>query len=211
MRPFLLVLALALAPWLPGQETVANTVHNLSRSGPGRIKSATSDDVCGFCHVPHSASPASPLWGHTLSPSTYTVYRSDTLVSAVPQPNGASTLCLACHDGTIALGDLRGRKVPLAALSPGQRGFLGTDLSGGHPVSMEVTAATVDASAAASSPLAGLPQMTADQDGVILDGKHRMQCTSCHDPHADRYFSASGIHFWRKPTFSETCLVCHLP
>ena len=203
------VLGLALASPGFGQDSVANTVHNLSRSGPGTIKSTATADVCGFCHIPHTTSPAVPLWGHTLSSATYTVYHSDSLASAVPQPDGASKLCLCCHDGTIALGDMKGRQVALGALAPGAKGYLGTDLSGSHPVSMVLNAVVIDAKNAAGTPLQSLHAMTSDRDGVRLDSEERMQCTACHSPHSDKNYPSSGIHFWRKATFSEVCLVCH--
>ena len=52
-------------------QDVANTVHNLSSSGPGVFKSLTVDQVCVFCHTPHGAQPASPLWNHELSGQVY--------------------------------------------------------------------------------------------------------------------------------------------
>lgn len=203
------VLGLAVVSPGFGQDSVANTVHNLARSGPGTVKSPAVEDVCGFCHVPHTASPAVPLWGHTLSSATYTVYHSDSMASTAVQPNGASKLCLCCHDGTIALGDLKGRNAALGALTKGSKGYLGTDLSGSHPVSMVLTQAVMDADNAAGTPLQSLAGMAGDRDGVRLDTENRVQCTSCHDPHSDKNYPISGIHFWRKPKFSEVCLVCH--
>ena len=42
--------------------SVVDTKHNLSASGPGPVKVAGTQGVCIFCHTPHSASPAAPLW-----------------------------------------------------------------------------------------------------------------------------------------------------
>jgi len=210
---FLALLLGALWPAAPAraQESVMDTVHNLSRSGPGALKSTTETDACGFCHVPHAAEPRIPLWGHALSNASYKVYTSPTLDAAVPQPNGASKLCLGCHDGTIALGDLNHARVDLGRLPAASRSNLGTDLSGSHPVSLEVGQVMVERNNAAASTLADLQLMLTDPDGVRLDAEDRLQCTSCHDAHSDANYKASGIHFWRKPTFSEVCLVCHLP
>ncbi len=41
--------------------------HNLSVGGPGPVKSQTITEVCIFCHTPHNASPAVPLWNQSLS------------------------------------------------------------------------------------------------------------------------------------------------
>ena len=62
-----------------GQYSVAATVHNLSVSGPGEIKSVTETEVCKFCHVPHNALPSTPLWGHAISTVRYEVpdFRAD--------------------------------------------------------------------------------------------------------------------------------------
>lgn len=208
-RPWLVLLCLAAAIPALAVESVRDSVHNLSRTGPGQVKSPTSDDVCGFCHVPHSAAPAVPLWGHKLSSALYQVYSSDTLDGTAPQPDGASKLCLACHDGTIALGEVRGKRNDLGPLSPASKGFLGTDLSGTHPVSITVTAAFVDRNNQRDSGLQSVESMRTDIDGVRLDGEDKVQCTSCHDPHADIRYPTSGIHFWRKASFSEVCAVCH--
>ena len=48
-------------------EGVAGTLHNLSVSGPGEIRSLTETEVCKFCHVPHNATVPQPLWGHAVS------------------------------------------------------------------------------------------------------------------------------------------------
>ena len=53
-----LSVALLLSLWLPARvsgESIVNSKHNLSLSGPGDIKSATEADVCIFCHTPHNA------------------------------------------------------------------------------------------------------------------------------------------------------------
>lgn len=205
----LLMLLYAVAPMLAAGESVKDSLHNLSRTGPGQVKSPSSEDVCGFCHVPHSAAPAVPLWGHELSKATYQVYKSDTLDSPAPQPDGASKLCLACHDGTIALGEVRGRRNDLGSLPPTSKGFLGTDLSGTHPVSISVTQDLVERNNQRDTALQSLAAMQGDIDGVRLDGEAKVQCTACHDPHVDVRYPTSGIHFWRKATFSEACEVCH--
>ena len=41
-------------------DSVVNSKHNLSVSGPGTIKAATENQVCIFCHAPHDASPMPP-------------------------------------------------------------------------------------------------------------------------------------------------------
>jgi hypothetical protein len=81
--------------------------------------------VCVFCHTPHNAITDSslinaPLWNHELSTySSYTVkspgifndpdFGHNIYLSAQPPnpPDGASKLCLSCHDGTVSVGAVR--------------------------------------------------------------------------------------------------------
>ncbi len=216
----LCVLALLAPPGAsadPG--SVVATLHNLSASGPGAIRSMSETEVCKFCHIPHNAVVAAPLWGHALSKAQYEtprLRRGRPGESPVPQPDGSSRLCLSCHDGTVALGDISGepRPTPMSGrerLGPGDRGFLGTDLSGSHPVSFVVaegylTGEEGDGDIGQRS----LADLRTDPE-VKLDGEGKMQCTSCHDPHSDRYYVPGKVpHFWVKPTVDEVCTTCHI-
>lgn len=98
---------------------IKNTKHNFSHQGPNVVRAAEQpankqqNQICVFCHTPHGTTPGvSPLWNKKLSSATYTVYTSLTLDSEVikgsglDQPAGSSKLCLSCHDGTLAIGDV---------------------------------------------------------------------------------------------------------
>ena len=68
-------------------------------------------------------------------------------------------------------------------LGPGRRGFLGTDLTGSHPISFVVPG--LDPATEAAERDIGLKPLaiiTADPD-IKLDAAGKMQCTTCHDPH----------------------------
>ncbi len=214
-------LALLCATWaarLAAQPVgVSATVHNLSVSGPGAVKAEGETEVCKFCHVPHNPVQAVPLWGHALSGvANYDVPvlgRDRGQPQPAPQPDGASRLCLSCHDGTVALGDLggAGRQVPMAGaqrLEKGRPGYLGTDLSGAHPVSFVVPDGDRDD---ARGDMGLRPLASILSEGLVrLDREGKMQCTSCHDAHADRYYQAGQVpRFWVRPTVSEVCLACH--
>jgi hypothetical protein len=95
------------------ESNVSQTVHNLSATGPGTVKTTDSEtEVCVFCHTPHGASnfPGSPLWNRSAGNNTYIPYASSSLDAEtilgrqLDQPAGSSKLCLSCHDGTLALG-----------------------------------------------------------------------------------------------------------
>lgn len=183
---------------------VANTRHNLSAGGPGTVKAAEEAQICIFCHAPHNTAPSGPLWNRRSPGATYTPYTSSTLKSLPGQPTGASLLCLSCHDGTIALGDVLTRATPIAmsggvATMPAGAGRLGTDLSDDHPVSFAYTAAL----ASANGELANPATLTGR---VRLDATGQMQCTSCHDPHDD----TNGKFLVMANPASALCQTCHI-
>jgi len=214
---FVVLSVLAAGPALAQQGSVADTVHNLSATGPGEIRSLTETEVCKFCHIPHNPTAPQPLWGHRLS--TVAQYRTPEMASGrggrvlSPQPDGASRLCLSCHDGTVALGDVAGEKSPITMigaqrLNPGRPGYIGTDLSGSHPVSFVVPENLAD-DTGRDMGLRARSIIEADPD-VRLDATGKMQCTTCHDPHSDINYRPGEVpHFWVKPSFDEVCLTCH--
>src|ERR1039457_223786 len=85
--------------------------HDLSPAGSSPVKGTLSGS-CLYCHAPHSGLNGAagvaqtPLWNQKLSSvSSYTVYSSSTLVNTpnpTPPPGGDTSLCLSCHDGTVA-------------------------------------------------------------------------------------------------------------
>jgi predicted CXXCH cytochrome family protein len=190
-------LILMLTPLFSISQTIVSTRHNLSVSGPGPVKATSESQICIFCHTPHGSSPVAPLWNRTNSGATYVLYTSSTLNSTSGQPNGSSVLCLACHDGTIALGNVINPSTPITMVTGTMpRGNLTTDLSNDHPVSFIYNGAL----AAADGQLLTPPLST-----VVLDGASRVQCTSCHDPHKNvytKFLLASNDN-------SALCLLCH--
>jgi hypothetical protein len=156
---------------------VRNTPHNLSTSGTGAVHASPggTDEVCVFCHTPHQARLTdeagqplrAPLWNRRVpAGSTYTAYTSSTLDAASisdgfnNQPGGSSKLCLSCHDGTLAIGNVAvlggatNVSIPMQGTAGGvmpagegtASGFtrnLGTDLRNDHPISVTFNAALV--------------------------------------------------------------------
>jgi predicted CXXCH cytochrome family protein len=197
---------------------VKDTKHNLSVSGPGTAKAVTEKQVCIFCHTPHNARPAYPLWNHEVSDTHYINYWSPTLksypsASAAPPVDGFSKLCLGCHDGTVALGTTVGKSGTIEtiprALTPENPGYLGTDLSGGHPISIVFDSALVNLRN--QDPKIMHLKWPVDDPHVKLYSAQKgqgIQCTTCHDPHGGRG-ETGAPPFWQKSTHDEVCLVCH--
>jgi len=180
-------------------DSIVNSKHNLSVSGPGTVKGVTEGEICIFCHTPHTASSDAPLWNRYDSGKVYIPYSSTTLKAVVGQPTGASKTCLSCHDGTVALGMVRSRAeiIPFTQVI-GVQENLGTDLSNDHPISFRY-----DASLAASN--MQLKDPAALTGNVRLDRDSQMQCTSCHDPHNNQFGYFSRVNAVR----GGLCLACH--
>ena len=189
---------------------ISNTRHNLSASGPGTVKATTESQICVFCHTPHAAEniPNAPLWNRKLSGATYSnTYNSSSIDASIDElsqgPGGLSRLCLSCHDGTMAIGNVNvsngqanqsismtgtgaGGTMPAGAgTSTGFTRNLGTDLTNDHPISFTYDAALAARDGELRSP-----------DGAVVGTRVRgqpkpklplengqMQCTTCHDPH----------------------------
>ena len=183
---------------------VVDTKHNLSVTGTGSVKASSEQEICIFCHTPHNAAPMQPLWNHASSGSVYTPYSSSTIVGSPGQPTGSSMLCLSCHDGTVALGNVLSRSTPIdmaggVTTMPLGRTHLDTDLSDDHPVSFAFTSGL-------ASQRGELVDPSTLSGPVKLDGSGQMQCTSCHDPHDDN----NGKFLVMSNTASALCQVCHI-
>jgi hypothetical protein len=142
---------------------------------------------CESCHVPHGTTGDNsqvPLWNpeHSTTTLTGSYTASEATQATLGNPDGASKLCLSCHDGSYAhVNSLH---------KFGAGNTLGA-LSNSHPVSFVYDAALVAAEAAASNGVAELKDpSTLAQD--VLDGQNKMQCTSCHDIHSTTFSGKSS-------------------
>jgi predicted CXXCH cytochrome family protein len=222
---------------------ISKTKHNLSAGGPGVVKATgvTQAQVCGFCHTPHMAADA-PLWNQKLSKATYTVPSSRVwrTMKSTPQntPDGDSRLCLSCHDGTVAIGSIvnlggavttrsmQGAGRVLTAdgkLSESSPSFVGTDLSGHHPVSIGVNESLLrdkgqqcdDDEVSWRVCLPRGPVKLRPTENAYKVGAHTklgVQCTSCHDAHDDPIPGTTKFLREGTPADSGTlCARCHVP
>ena len=194
---------LATVPGIVVAGSVVDTSHNLSATGPGAVTAVSEDRICEFCHTPHSSSTTLPLWNRNFSSASYTPYSSSTANAAPGQPTGDSLLCLSCHDGTIALGQVISRPDDIAmsggvTTMPLGDGLIGTDLSHDHPISFDYTSTLASQSGELATPGSLHPS-------VKLDGNGQLQCTSCHDAHSNDF----GAFLVMPNIGSQLCIECH--
>lgn len=198
------LVALLTAP-LAHAEGLLGSKHDLSAASTNTLRAATETGVCIFCHTPHRALEAGPLWNHELSTASYIPYTSSTLKALAGQPTGASKLCLSCHDGTVALGSIHSQISPIEMRSgvnfiPAGPRRLGTDLSDDHPVSFKYDSALAALNGQLQDPATLNQEVRLDHDGML-------QCTACHDPHNDKYRK----FLVKDDRSGQLCVACHSP
>jgi predicted CXXCH cytochrome family protein len=175
--------------------------HNLSVSGAGPVRTTDTTEICIFCHAPHNASPAPPLWNQLQSGATYTPYSSSTMKATPGAPTGSAKLCLSCHDGTVAIGATLTRgSIAMTGVGAGGRltgaSALGSNLSDDHPISFV--------------PVTGVQIVNpAGGDAVKLDDHGMLQCRSCHDPHRQDADPVTKKFLVKSNSASALCLTCH--
>jgi len=206
----LLQCALLFAQGPPPPTGDALGMHNLSPASGSSVTSPGSLG-CTFCHAPHSGlGGVTPLWNQTLSSQSYTPYTSTTYSekgNTQPVLGKTSSLCLSCHDGTVAVGQTAVfGKIPVTG-SMNSIDVLGTNLSGSHPFSLVL-------------PLQDAPDLvaslvsqgvTADPKGAVKLINGNIECTSCHDPHIQAIDPIAQYFLVRDSSSGQMCLACHDP
>jgi len=185
-------------------------MHNLNPSSVASVYSQGSLG-CTFCHAPHSGiGGVSPLWNQTLSKATYVPYSSTTYPeqgNTQPTLGVSSSLCLSCHDGTVAVGQSAAYgTLPVTGSMNGIDSF-GMNLSGTHPFSLVLPLKD------ASNLVASLVTQgkTADPTGAVKLINGNIECTSCHDPHVQGTDKIAQNFLVRDSSSGQMCLACHDP
>jgi predicted CXXCH cytochrome family protein len=187
-------------------------------SGPGTIKSPTETQICIFCHTPHTAAPRTPLWNRDVDAArTYVMPASATLQAykgAAPQPDGASKLCLSCHDGTIAANQYGNAAQLPESVSTGGKFIstvyqIGKDqyLGNHHPIGFDYDLAAAGDNEIRNADAAMLTPTSFVRDHLYGAGNARMECGTCHSVHNKG--NAGERLLWRSDQNSKLCLTCH--
>ncbi len=206
--------------------------HNLSIGATHGRTQATdntqfgANEICIFCHTPHSATALGPLWNRAAPDmmGSFPLYNSASLqikniaaaqYNTTDYPNGASKLCLSCHDGVTGIGTLLDRTITMNHETMSDVDTTATfdpviDLAQTHPVSFVLNQTVLDAMTGGKVHLPTLD---------LRDSQDRVQCTTCHNPHddsAEAVYNTAGVPpFWRHiaadpaDSYDELCLECH--
>ncbi len=195
--------------------TIVGTAHDMSASG------FSGGEICVVCHTPHNADTTvteAPLWNHTLTGVTFTMYSTGTLdATQDAQPTGSSKLCLSCHDGVTAI-DSFGGNTGVNVMSGSSAVGSGGNLTDDHPISIlyDTALSTLDpglhdpATASVTVGEGGDKTRTGTVAELMLPDS-KVQCGSCHDVHNN--FVGPGTN--DKPLLrvskagSLICLTCH--
>ncbi len=203
------LMAMAGTAPLRADDSVIGSPHDLSALSPHPIRAVHEDQVCVFCHVPHTSTPQTPAWRRHNPEIRYRIYQSSTTDARIGQPSGVSKMCLSCHDGLMAPG--MSGQFPLSAdaapadhvvmtrrfLPPGESN-LTNDLRDDHPIGFRY-----DRALSRRDPQLRPPDLVSR---TLPLGKHNeVHCTACHDPHNNRL----GDFLRITDRGSALCVACH--
>ncbi len=185
----------------PRVREIEGTIHNLSTTGPGDTRAIALDEICKFCHTPHAGSNQGVLFNKPDTQAPFIVYNSPSLDGLVNPPGRESRLCLTCHDGTIALGDLLSEGTTWE-FPPGREfldstsGGLDPMLRDDHPVSFLYDAGLAAADENLAHPATLPPELPLSAG--------RVECSTCHAVHNNTlgYFMQAP---WTDGSMCETC------
>jgi predicted CXXCH cytochrome family protein len=184
-------------------------VHDLGPGTKSPVMGARPD-FCLYCHAPHSGiGGRTPLWNQTLSNQVYTPYTSTTEQNKdmQPAPGADSSLCLSCHDGTIAPGttSVYGKVTTVGNMYA--QDVFGNNLQPSHPFSM---ALPLKDSPDLASTLVSQGK-TLDPLGTIKLINGNIECTTCHSAHVQAKDMLSQNFLVRDSQNGAMCLSCHDP
>lgn len=235
MKKYLVLIGLAAALTTgPAGATIIGNKHDFS----GASWNTQRHGVCSPCHSIHATdtSSAVPLWAHYTTTQTFTTHTSPFMIdngvntNTTLQPSGASKACLSCHDGVTAINQtFSGSFTGGAALSGTAAGLnsgdiIGTDLAATHPISIKFTSALATANPTFYDPnvqhMQWPPSLTGQTIAqAMLKGTNHdtVECSSCHDPHADKGDAAGDTFFRIVTSYNATydsrgsllCRTCH--
>lgn len=212
--------------------TIVGTKHDLSvgSSNMGGAITGGSNQVCIYCHTPHNAIPAIPLWNRSAQSSTgYQFYSSPSMrihqgAKSAFESTSISLMCMSCHNGVDGLGAIIKNKAGAASTTltganlsnniqndkiAAGNAKLGKDLTNDHPINFPVPVNTDGLTTVSGYTIngsAGIGMLT--KALPLYKGNNSgayIECASCHAVHDNQH-----TYFLRTTnTGSKLCLACH--
>ena len=236
------LLAVALvAPSFAFALGIGQSKHNLSSSQVAPNVRTNWDEVCVFCHTPHnSAGQTKLLWNRTVPTgagwAAGNATTAGTLLPTAGQVQGVSAMCLSCHDGATAIGNVtnpsnriavaiayNGTNVSATGQITGVLTRIGTNLQGSHPVSVpyprtgkpgyaSIAVSGADPTTYVAPVTTGCLGSAQCAGNVAIplytdtSGRMGIECGSCHDAHDN----VNGSFLRIANVGSALCLSCHV-
>lgn len=197
------------------------------------------NQTCIYCHTPHNAGQTRLLWNKAGNGNTtFKLYTSSPTLSTIAKASALgldspSLICLSCHDGKTAMNVLHsGGQGDLASTVPGLSGYpadsrlaygsvpqvlpefvFGTDpgpgiggpateLMNDHPIGFSYPDAQNEKTATNL-------HATIDARIKLFGPSKNVECSTCHNPHADSGDSTLVPFLVMSNANSALCLACH--
>jgi predicted CXXCH cytochrome family protein len=218
--------AVAIAVPVIASAAITGSKHDLS-SGSGNTVRATSEtQICKFCHAAHQASTQVLLWNHAAGTvagfPTGAATIGGTQLQVAMSAGSPSRACLACHDGTVALGALTQQgNITVGGLASPIGTSARVNLGGDHPINVPMpvpaggatyngttqgtTVNATDFKTAAAAQTAGIRLFATLGSTGAANG---VECGSCHDVH-NGVPAANGFFLRVPQAGSQICIACH--
>jgi predicted CXXCH cytochrome family protein len=169
---------------------VIGGVHDFSRF------THRAADVCGACHVPHVqvVRPRTDSTGQTILDLYRIEGQRQVFIPGRYMPGPTSTICISCHNGTVAGSTMSTSHALLFGERPGFEST-GDFAIRDHPIGILYP----------GDPKDYHPQGFVQKQGIPLP-EGRIECISCHDPHNE---AGNKYLLVTSNKRSALCLTCH--
>jgi len=206
-----------------GNSNIADSAHNIPRFN--MKETGTTTQICVYCHTPHNARMAVPLWNRNVGKAAgaFTLYSSQTMAGRSIKTgftsDSISLFCMSCHDGSPMGGTMvknapKDESTTTNSITNTRLKFdtvPANALSMTHPINFNV--------AVGQARMDGTTDLVFTTDATFMGnattkpfplfksarGSSSLECSSCHAVHDD--YNAPFLR--STMAGSALCLGCH--